>query len=229
MSDNKSNNTNKTTNNKPAEETPAVTNTPATPVTKESVMDQLTKATVNPPKEVKKEEGITAKYLENVPASAYPVIDNLATIVDEIKRTGTIAQKSLVSSLEKYIEKMSPGIQVKPEDGAIRQYALWRAIKRILEDDPANEFKGLWTILLAYVRENVKGCFAHTHRYRFTEYWTKSQAELDGLNNILNLLVIASNPEIRTRIGKEVKLSYTLLNGFKDEARRRVFSYYGNV
>lgn len=124
---------------------------------------------------------------------------------------------------------MSPGIQVKPEDGAIRQYALWRAIKRILEDDPANEFKGLWTILLAYVRENVKGCFAHTHRYRFTEYWTKSQAELDGLNNILNLLVIASNPEIRTRIGKEVKLSYTLLNGFKDEARRRVFSYYGNV
>lgn len=225
MSDNKNTNAqqeSKTVENKTSTPQPAI---------KPTVAEQAAKVFTD--KQNKKEEPrqvvINAKYLANVPSSAYPVINNLDKLKEDIYKNGTDAQRNLVSSLEKYIAAMKPGVAISGKDGALKQYSLWRAIKRILEVDPFVEFKGLWTILLAYVKENVNGCFAHTHRYRFTEHWTKSQAELDGLNNILNLLVIGCEDNARLGIDKEVRLEYTLLNGFKDEARKRVFSYYGNV
>lgn len=219
---------NKVNENKQDVATPAAkeNNTPAT------VLEQVGKVFSNDKPSTKEEPKavkIDAKYLKNVPATAFPIISDLNALVEDIKKNGSDAQKALVSSLEKYIDAMSPGKRIEGKDGMMKQYSLWRAIKRVLEDDPYVEFKGLWIILLAFVKENIKGCFAHTHRYRFTEYWTRSQAELDGLNNILNLLVIGCEEGKRLHIGKEVRLSYTLLNGFKDEARKRIFSYYQNV
>ena len=177
------------------------------------------------PQEPKKQV-INAQYLKNVPATAFPVIENIDKLAEDIKKNGSDAQKALVSSMETYLTKMAPGIQINPNDGVVRQYALWRAIKKVLENDPQTEFKGLWTILLAYVKANINGCFAHTHRYRFTERWTKSQSEFNGLNNILNLLVVTCEPEGRKNVNKEVQLKHALGEGLKDTARARVYAYY---
>lgn len=171
---------------------------------------------------------INAKYLAKVPNNAFPVISDLEKLKADILVNGTEGQKALVSSMDKYLDIMAPGKAVEPSRGAMVQYSLWRTIKRVLEEDPREEFKGLFIILLAYFKVNINGCFALTHRYRFTERWTKSQAEFTGLNNILNLLAIACEDNARRNINKEVHLTHALSTGFKDEARIRVLNFFSN-
>lgn len=176
----------------------------------------------------KKTITINAKLLRNIPGNAFPVIENLKKIVDEIKVSGSDAQIALVNSFENYIEKMKPGLTIDGKDGAINQYRLWLAIKRILEVDPKSEFKGLWILALAYVRENLNGVFAPQYCYRFTKSWTRSQTELNGLNSILNLMITTYDLSKRTQVHKQVNIDYAMSQGFNDEARSRIWGFYNN-
>ena len=124
-------------------ETPVQQTTEQTP-TPSTVLDQIQQiksaqeASANKtqakPQEPKKQV-INAQYLKNVPATAFPVIENIDKLAEDIKKNGSDAQKALVSSMETYLTKMAPGIQINPNDGVVRQYALWRAIKKVLEND----------------------------------------------------------------------------------------------
>lgn len=146
--------------------------------------------------------------------------------IDAMKTGGTQAQKILIASLEKYITDMAPGKPIANDAGARNQYNLWKAISFVVETAPVDEFKKLWNILLSFFEEHKNGVFGDRYVFRFSEYWLWSQHELNGLHRVLNIIKLTSNPAERAKGLKQVSLDRSLTEGFSDDARQKIITFY---
>lgn len=147
-------------------------------------------------------------------------------LIDDLKVSGTSTQKILITSIEKYIDTMTPGKPVKDDAGAKSQYDLWKIISYLAEQAPGDEFKKLWNILLAYFEEYKDGVFHDRYIYRFSEFWVWPEHELNGMHRILNLVKLTCNPADRGHGLKNVSLDRSLTEGFSEEARQRITTFY---
>jgi hypothetical protein len=146
--------------------------------------------------------------------------------MDQLRLSGTQAQKVLIASLDRYVEDMAPNKPIQDAVGARNQYNLWKAISYIAETAPSDEFKRLWQILLAYALEHTDGVFQDRYVFRFSEYWTWSEHELNGLHRILNIIKLTCDPATRADGLRQVSLDRSLTEGFSDDARQRIVMFY---
>lgn len=151
---------------------------------------------------------------------------NLADTVAQIKKSGTLAQKSLVTAIENYMANMAPGKPVDPDTGVKHQYALWKTIHNLVHNAPASEFKSLWSLLLAFFNTYKEGVFHDRYLFRFSEYWSYSNEELNGFQRVLNLINLSCDPATRAIGLRQVNLDTTLRDGFSEEARQRLLNFY---
>lgn len=146
--------------------------------------------------------------------------------IAELKKTGTASQKTLISELEAYIEKMKPGQVIENDMGARTQYSLWLTIDKLLNKIPGDEFRGAWAVLLLYFNHHKKGVFGHNYVFRFAEHWMQSEQVLTTLQRLLNLIMVTcdySNNQL-----KKVDMRRTVEEGLTEEARRRILGYYNS-
>lgn len=146
--------------------------------------------------------------------------------ISQFKTKGTPNQKALIVALEKYIEVMAPGVPVTGENGARHQYTLWRTIYNIVHNIPITEFKATWQLLLLYFNEYQATVFHERYVFRFSEYWVHTQDELNGFQRIVNLLKLTCVPASREIGLKQVNINATLSQGFTEDARQRILSFY---
>lgn len=187
---------------------------------------------------------IKAAPLEPTPANSAPqVITGAAPVVEE-KKTETVTdfaslisklsadstpnQKSLLRSLAIYMEKLAPGKFVEGDDGARAQYTFWRAIRFIIEDAPQEEFRRLYSILLAYFQHHKDAIFHERYIFRFSEFWHQDPQELAMFQAILNIIKLTCNPDERAKGLKQVSLARSLDTGYSEQGRQRIMTFYGN-
>ena len=170
-------------------------------------------------------------------AAAAPVVEEAVATVTaelsafqkkmvEIATKGTPEQTGLIAKLNTYIDEMKPGKPVHGDVGATKQYQLWRTIFSTIEHAPVEQFKSLWSILLAYFHEHADGAFHESYVFRFSEFWKHNKLELDGFQRILNLMKISADPKTRGETSKQVDLDKTLAQPFSEEGRNRLLGFY---
>lgn len=146
--------------------------------------------------------------------------------IAEVLAKGTVEQVSLITKLNAYLEEMKPGKPMIGDVGVIHQHQLWRTIYTTIESAPADQFKSLWSILLAFFHEYADEVFHESYVYRFSEHWKHSKNELDGFQRIVNLIKVSANPKTRGETTKQVDLDKTLAQPFSEEGRNRLINFY---
>ena len=155
-----------------------------------------------------------------------PVASSFDAMIAKLKETGTPDQKSLIKAIETYMVNMAPGQLMDNNKGAQYQYSFWKLISSLVESAPQEEFKKLWSILLAYFDEYQKGAFAEKYVFRFSEYWHQNVDELSAYQRILNLIKLTANQANRSKGLKQIDMARTLELGFSEQARQRVLTFY---
>lgn len=156
------------------------------------------------------------------PASSFSVQ------IENLKAKGSLSEKALIQALENYIEQMRPGKPVSENDGAHHQYTLWRVIHGLIHQIPPEEFPKHWNLLLSLFAQNQgEGQVFHDrYVFRFSEYWSRAEAELDGFQRVLNLIKLTADPQTRKLGLKQVSLDRTLSAGFTEDGRQKLLSFY---
>lgn len=155
-----------------------------------------------------------------------PTVTSFADKIRRIKAVGTLAEKTLVDQLETYIKQMAPGLPVQGDAGARTQHGLLRTLMSVI-DNGGEEFVNLWNIVLAYFYEHRKGAFDDYYVFRFAEYWSKTQEELNCLHRVLNLIMLSCDPKTRGQsVAKQVDFQRTLSQGFSDRGRQNILRFY---
>lgn len=205
--------------------------------------------TVAPEQEVAEQQGeAAAETPEAAPAvvesavaaaakAAEPVVEETQSAAEvpltafqkkmlEVATQGTPEQSGLIAKLNNYLEDMKPGKPMTGEAGVVKQFQLWRTIFSTIENAPAEQFKSLWSIILAFFHEYSENVFHESYVYRFSEHWKHSKAELDGFQRILNLIKVSADPKTRGNTMKQVDLDKTLAQPFSEEGRNRLLAFY---
>lgn len=201
--------------------------TTSTPVV-EKVEATTVNAVTSTPPEI--QTGSTAKLISQPKIEAVQTKKVGITFeqkIAELKKTGSVHMQSLITELEIYIFKMAPGKPIDATDGAHMQYVLWKTIDKITRTAPREEFKALWSILLGYFYNYREGVFNERYVYRFADQWNHSNVYLEMLQRIINLIKLTCDQSSMQKGLNQVSLKRTLDEGFDEEARQRIISYYG--
>lgn len=209
-----------TTPVEPVVESPVVEKVEA-PAPKEEVVQ--TPAPAPTPAPVAQAPVVKNTVVAPKPISSEPTIESL---FETMRQSGTVYEKSVMASLDAYREKMAPGIPVNPDDGARQQYNLWKLFETVVESAPEQEFKKLWSVMLAYINGNISGVFNDRYVYRFADQWVWGLGELNAFQRLLNLAITTSNPATRQIDIRRVSVAKTLAEGFSEKAKERLNNYY---
>lgn len=183
------------------------------------------------------ESAVAAAAAIAAPAAVEPVVAEAVPTVAvelsafqkkmaEISAQGTPEQSGLIAKLNTYVEDMKPGKPMTGDTGVVKQHQLWRTIFSTIENAPVDQFKSLWSIILAFFHEHASGAFHESYVYRFSEHWKHSKMELDGFQRIINLIKVSADPKTRNATTKQVDLDKTLAQPFSEEGRNRLIGFY---
>lgn len=148
------------------------------------------------------------------------------TFVSQIKELKSNHVKQLVATIEQYMIDMKPGRVIDFNAGARSQYQFWKSIEQIVEQSPEDEFRRLWSILLAYFNEYKSGVFNTRYVFRFSEYWHQGEEQLQSFQCMLNLIILTCDPATRADGLKRVDLNRTLAKTFTEMGRQRIVGFY---
>lgn len=155
-----------------------------------------------------------------------PVVNDFASYIANVKVIGSHRSRSFIQQMETYIANMQPGRIISNEEGASHQHSLWRLIKSTLENTTVNEFESSYAMLLGFAFANRSGVFHDRYIFRFSEYFTFNQDEVQAFQAILNLINITCVPgDVKTLL-RQVDLRRTLSTYFDEETRQRVIGFY---
>ena len=159
---------------------------------------------------------------------APPPPSDFETIIANFKQTGTANERALIAKLEEYIQNMKPNTQISWEDGHRHQYTLWKTLRLIIENTPADQFRQSWNIILMFFNKfGGRGEVFHgTKVFRFSEMWNRDEVELAAFQNLLNLIILTCNPATRKSSLKQVSLEKTLKQKFSEAGRQKVIAFY---
>ena len=154
---------------------------------------------------------------------------NFTTIqeyLDDIKVNGTVLQKNLIAALDKYLEDLKPRKPVTVDKGANIQYLFWKTLHSVIENSSQEEFKSLWTIVLAYFNLFKDDAFHERYVYRFAEYWAANEDELSAFQRLLNLIKLTADPKERALGLKQVNVEKSLELIFSEQGRQKLLNFY---
>lgn len=154
---------------------------------------------------------------------------NFTTIqeyLDDVKVNGTVLQKNLIAALDKYLEDLKPRKPVTVDKGANLQYLFWKTLHSTIEYSTQEEFKSLWTIVLAYFNLFKDDAFHERYVYRFAEYWAANEDELSAFQRLLNLIKLTADPKERALGLKQVNVEKSLELIFSEQGRQKLLNFY---
>ena len=165
-------------------------------------------------------------------AQAAPVTEPTEVAMSDFERgiaalyeRGTPAQRSLIAQLRNYIDRMKPGMPVSGDKGAGHQYSLWVLLSTLVNQSQ-DDFTNLWALVLAFFHEYRDGVFHDRYVFRFSEYWSRPEAELQAFQRLLNLIKLTSNVAGRESALKQIDLQRSLSVGFTEAGRQRLLQFY---
>lgn len=145
--------------------------------------------------------------------------------VAAFKKVALPVTQGLISSLEKYLDKMAPKKPISPAAGSLAQYELWLALRSVLGQDP-DTFKQAWNLFLGFVNQHSKGCFNEYNAFRFADQWQWSTEELHAYQCLLNLSILTADPLTRSTGLKQVDLGRSTSIGFTETAKNNLIMFY---
>lgn len=218
------------------EVTPTVTSEGTTEMTTEevTVTEAPTEEVAAVVETVKAEEPVVAApVVVATPAVSGTVVktdtqstgSDFSSLVSQMKKSGTLAERTFIVQMEQYIDLMKPGKPVTAEVGARTQTALWRTILGVIERS-GEEFQKLFNLLLAYFEEYKNDVFHERYIFRFSEMINMPPEELAAYQRIINLIKVTCSPLGRNQSLKQVDLNRTLKDGFTEQGRQKVLAFY---
>lgn len=201
------------------EPTPEVTEAPvATPApTKAPVVRNVTPA-VRPAQQ----KAAADVQVAEVAQKAEPTFEET---VAAFKKVALPVTQGLISSLEKYLDKMAPKKPISPAVGSLAQYELWLALRSIMNQEP-DGFKQCWNLFLGFVHQHSKGCFSEYNAFRFADQWQWSGDDLHAFQCTLNLAMLTADPQNRVTGLKQVDIGRSTEVGFTEAAKNNLISFY---
>lgn len=156
-----------------------------------------------------------------------PVTQNtFDQMVVSIKESGSISEKMLVDSLERYVTRMSPGVPMSSDKGAAEQVALIKVIRNLIENNPA-EFPKLWRILSTFHTRYINGVFAVTNIFRFIESISLDKDQVSMFQNLMTMLDVINSKETgfdRKQYGDFIGNATRV--GISPDGAQRILAYY---
>lgn len=196
----------------------------------ESVQDQQQEATETPnvSVDIVNQPSVDTAPEQTVTESSTTVNQPVRTIktLEDFIEIGTFSQKTLVETLFRYRDSMFPKKMITEADGVLQQYYLWKAIQGVVCNSSSEEFNTLWSILLAFAQRHKDDVFHDKYVHRFAHRWNWSADELEGFQNIINLIKVTADPEKRKTSVKTVSLEKTMAKGFTEDAKQRISVFY---
>ena len=212
--------------------TPEMENTSLTEPEATEVRTQDSEVGSEQPEQLAPTEAPTsAPTQEPTPAPTKPpVVDtkvlSFKEALENIRQNGTLTQKLLVDSLDRYVSRMAPGIPIANDKAALEQQNLWRTIKTVAEGNPS-EFRACWNIILGYFNEYEKSVFHDYYVFRATESLNMEKTDITAFQRILDLIKLTAKPETRDVGLKQVRIGDSVALSFSEEARQRILAFYG--
>lgn len=151
---------------------------------------------------------------------------NIDDYLIDLKENGTTTQKNLIAALDKYLEDLKPRKPIANNKGADTQYLFWKTLWSVVEHSTQEEFKSLWTIVLAYFDKYKNDAFNERYVYRFAEYWNANVDELTAFQRLLNLIHLTADPKQRSLGLKQVNVDKSLEMIFSEQGRQKVLNFY---
>lgn len=170
--------------------------------------------------------GVAPSKSPTVAVTAPPQTEGFEKTIEQLQASGTSAEKALISGLTSYMKNMAPGKPMDGDVGAAHQNQLWSLLANTINSAPEQEFRKLWSIILAFFNEYKNGVFHDRYIFRFSEYWRYNSDDLAGLQRILNVIKLTADPAERNAGLRQVDLNRSLEFGFTEEGRQRILSYY---
>lgn len=158
--------------------------------------------------------------------TANNVSSSFTSLVADVKSSGSVVLRTLVSQLEQYVAAMKPGIPVDQHMGGRNQIALWRSIQGVIERS-GEEFQQAYTLLLAYFEAYKDDVFHEHYVFRFADSVTLSAEELATFQKMINLLKLTCSPVGREQSLRQVDLGRTMANNISEQGRQKILSFYG--
>jgi hypothetical protein len=160
------------------------------------------------------------------PPAAIPA-DDYITVLTKNKTEGSVAMKSAIASVEQYLLGMKPGKTIVPSSGALIQYLFWKSLLAIINQTPANEFKAVWGMVIAIVREHRSGTFLPKYTTRFSADWKWGQSTISTYMRLLHLMTETANPDNTiAKVSASIDLDKVMDDYFISSGRDNLHTYY---
>lgn len=143
----------------------------------------------------------------------------------EVEQTIPEHLTELNDMLLAYTVDMKPRVPVNGDEGAARNYTLWKTLEDIINLEDNALFKEKYKLVNKYFNEYKDGAFGPIYLFRFSEYWRWSTDELDAFHRLLNIIVLTCDPTKRQEGLKQVDLNKALSEGFTEQARQNITNF----
>lgn len=154
-----------------------------------------------------------------------PVLNSFQDSLDQLLKTGSMKEKSVIVSMRSYIQKMAPGLPVETKDGVFLQQGLWKLIQTISNSD--DDFDQSFKLLISFFREYKDTVLSERYIFRFVESMTIGSENIRAFQSTINIIMIAATTINKKDVKKQVDLNRALSSGLTEEARQRIISYFG--
>lgn len=172
----------------------------------------------------------TAPKVEVEIVKPKPIGGSFESRIADLKANGSDIQKTVIATMEKYVDEMAPGKPISYEAGAKMQYALWKMIENVLLRLPREEFNPPWNLILLYFQKygGMNDVLGPRYVFRFSSSWNYGEVSLRNFEDTINLLHVTADPNKRTRaLRTEIDLRLTFGDPYPQEASQRLSAFYG--
>jgi hypothetical protein len=153
-----------------------------------------------------------------------PVLNTFQDLTDQLLKTGSMKEKTVIVSMRSYIQKMAPGLPLDIKDGVFLQQGLWKLIQTISNTD--DDFDQSFKILIDFFREYKGTTLSERYIFRFVENMTMGSENIRAFQSVINIIMIAATTINKRDVKKQVDLNRALNSGLTEEARQRIISYF---
>lgn len=159
-----------------------------------------------------------------VTAAEHVASNSFRALMDKELKSGTTNAVSLISFLDVYVKAMAPRKITSTADILRMQEGLLDTLLAVINRAPAKEFNRLWNIAVQYVKEYKEACFSPLYFSRGARDWKRDPKQFQLLSSLINLLLATARD--KNTVTDVVNLEAVVGNGFSEDARGRIFSFY---
>lgn len=156
--------------------------------------------------------------------AARPVLNTFQDLTDQLLKTGSMKEKSVIVSMRSYLQKMAPGLPVDTKDGVFLQQGLWKLIQTISNTD--DDFDQSFRLLIGFFKEYKDTTLSERYIFRFVENMTMGSENIRAFQSVINIIMIAATTINKRDVKKQVDLNRAMSSALTEEARQRIISYF---